>query len=60
MKKLIKKENVRKTTVQAYACTCYCNDCNPCASTPSTAYINQRDSYTFRAAGINAANNIGW
>jgi hypothetical protein len=43
IKKLGKACNITNRTVTSYACLCGCNNCNPCATTPSSCYIEQRD-----------------
>lgn len=51
MEKLYRQRKTQRETVEAYAvCICFCTvglqevNCNPCLSTPSNAYIGERDS----------------
>ena len=59
-KMLLKKEDRKeRRTVESYYCTCVCKcnvyNCNPCDSTPSTAYLARRDKYN----PVNASNSSG-
>ncbi len=51
-KQLCKKGLDReRKTVESYYCNCICScyavNCNPCPSTPSTAYLGRRDSLSY-------------
>ena len=45
-----KEDRKERKTVESYVCLCSCSvcacgNCNPCDSTPSTAYLTRRDKF---------------
>lgn len=53
-KMLFRKEDRKeRKTVESYACMCGCDcSCNPCDSSPSTAYLTRKNKITTVSQGV--------